>query len=72
MSELLTQLESLQVELHEVNQELSKASRPLRRADELNLEQRQKLAIEIRARLARWETVTQQITHLIFTNGRPN
>jgi hypothetical protein len=69
MSEQLTQLQRLQAELHEVNGELQKAAQPLRRLDELSLEERRELGDEIRAWLARWEFVTQQISLALGTNG---
>jgi hypothetical protein len=61
-SEQLTQLQRLQAELHDVNGELQRAAQPLRRLDELSLEERRELGEQIRAWLARWEFVTQQIS----------
>ena len=65
----LAQLQRLQVELHEVNEEFAKAARPLERLSEMNGEQRQKIADELRARLARWESVTQQISQVMPTSS---
>jgi hypothetical protein len=67
MSDQLIQLQRLQAELHEVNQELAHAARPLHWLDELNEQQRQELADKIRAGLARWESVTQQISQVFGT-----
>jgi hypothetical protein len=55
-------LQRLEAELHAVNQELAQAARPLERLSELNGEQREQVADKIRAGLARWESVTQQIS----------
>jgi predicted nucleic acid-binding Zn-ribbon protein len=63
----LTQLQRLQVELHQINEEFAKAARPLARLAEMNGEQRERLADELRARLARWESVTQQISQVMET-----
>jgi predicted nuclease with TOPRIM domain len=65
MNEQLTQLVRLQAELHEVNEEFAKAARPLKRLSEMNEEQRQKVADELRARQARWESVTQEISRVM-------
>lgn len=61
MSEQLTQLQELATQLHEVNQEFARAALPLDRTD-LNYEQRQKIGDQLRSALARWESVTQQIS----------
>jgi hypothetical protein len=65
----LAQLQRLQVELHEVNEELAQVARPLERLSELNEAQRQQVADQLRARLARWESVTQQISQVIGTGS---
>lgn len=67
MSEQLTQLQRLQAELHEVNQEFARAALPLERLPEMNEEQRQQLATQLRAAQARWEAVTQQISQVLQT-----
>jgi ABC-type transporter Mla MlaB component len=65
LAEQLTDLQRLRAELHEVNEELAKAARPLDRLAELTEEQRQHLATGIRAELARWESVTQRIAQVL-------
>ena len=65
MSAQLTELERLEAELHEVNQECARAAVPLDRLDEMNEAQRRELAAQIRASLARWEAVTQQISQVL-------
>jgi flagellar biosynthesis chaperone FliJ len=67
--EQLTQLQQLEVELHKANQELAEASQPIERLSEMNDEQRRQLADQIRAKLARWEAVTQQISQVLGTGG---
>jgi hypothetical protein len=44
---------------------LAKAARPLERLDDLNGEQRQQVASELRARLTRWDSVTQRIAQVL-------
>lgn len=73
LSEHLTNLQRLQAELHEVNEELANAARPLDRISELNEQQRQHVAGQLRAGLARWELVTQRIAQelgLDSANGK--
>jgi ABC-type transporter Mla MlaB component len=65
MSEQLTQLQRLREQLHEVNDALARAARPLERLDDLHGPQRQQVASEIRAGLARWEDVTRQISRVL-------
>jgi transposase len=65
MNEQLTQLQSLQGRLHEVNQECARAAVPLERLDEMNEAQRRQLAAQIRAALARWEAVTREISQVL-------
>jgi len=69
MSEQLEQLVRLQAELHEVNEELAQAARPLEQLSELNEQQREQLSDELRARLGRWEIVTQQISRVLRASG---
>ena len=71
MSEQLKQLQDLEAQLHEVNQELDRAARPLDRMTELNIEQRQKLGAQLRAVQARWESVTEQISQVLGTDSAP-
>jgi hypothetical protein len=59
------QLAELIDELHEVNQQLVEAAKPLQRLPNLNLGQRQSLADDIRAGLARWESVRQRIAEAL-------
>lgn len=72
MSEQLTQLQTLLVELHEVNQDYAEAARPLDWLSELNDERRRKLADQLRAQQARWESVTQRISQVLRTAGAPD
>ena len=69
MSEQLKQLQALQAQLHEVNQELVRAARPLERVSEMNDKQRGQLADQLREGLARWETVTRQISQALEAGG---
>ena len=56
-----SQLTKLIDELHQVNEALADAARPLNRLLDLNTRERQHIADELRAGLARWENVTQRI-----------
>ena len=67
LHEQVTNLEQLQAELRAVNEELVQA-RPLDRLDEMNDQQRHQLADQIRAKLARWESVTQRINRVLGIN----
>ena len=69
LSEQLTDLQRLRAELNEVNEELTKAARPLERLDHLNEEQRQQVAKELREGLARWDSVTQRIAEVLGLDG---
>lgn len=69
MSERLKQLQALEVQLHEVNEEFAKAARPLDRLAEMNLEQRRKVADDLRIQFARWESVAQAISQVMGTGG---
>jgi hypothetical protein len=69
VSEQLTQLQRLQTELQDVNGGLEKAAQPLRRLDALSLQERRELSGQIRAWLARWEYVTQQISLVLGTES---
>jgi hypothetical protein len=69
MSEQLTQLRRLADELHEINQELSRAARPLEGRPELDDRQKQDIGARLRAGLARWEDVTRQISRALQTDG---
>jgi septal ring factor EnvC (AmiA/AmiB activator) len=69
MSEQLTQLQRLQAELHEINEDLAQVARPLKRLSELNEQQRQQVADQLRAQLARWDSVTQLISQVLGSNG---
>jgi len=68
-SEQLMNLQRLQAELHEVNCELATAARPLDRISELNEQQRQHVGDQLRAGLARWESVTQRIAQELGLDG---
>lgn len=52
-------------ELQEVNEALAEAAAPLKDRAELDGEQRQHIADELRAGAARWENVTQQISEAL-------
>ena len=69
LHEQLADLQRLQAELGVVNEELVQAARPLDRLDEMNDQQRHQLADQIRAKLARWESVTQRINQVLGING---
>jgi hypothetical protein len=69
MTEQLKQLQDLQAQLHAVNQEFARAGRTLDGMTDLNIERRKKIGSELRAVLARWETVTQQISRALGTDG---
>jgi ABC-type transporter Mla MlaB component len=69
LGEQLTNLERLRAELHEVNEELARAARPLDRISDLNEQQRQHVADQLRAGLARWESVTQRISKVLSVDG---
>ena len=69
MSERLTQLRRLHAQLLEVNEELSRAARPLERLDDLDEAQRQDVAAHIRAELARWDAVTREISEVLGSAG---
>ena len=72
MREQLNQLQRLEAELHEVNQALAEAARPLLDwPEELDPQQRHEVAEELRVRLGRWDLVTQQISRVI-RSGNPN
>jgi len=72
VSDQLTQLQRLHTELHSVNGELQKAAQPLRQLDELSLQERRELSDQIRAWLARWEYVTEQISQTLGTGSAKN
>ena len=59
------QLGELIAELHELNEELAEAARPLDRLPDLNDEQRDGVAARIRSGLARWESVTRRIDEVL-------
>jgi hypothetical protein len=69
MSEQLKKLQGLATQLHEVNQELVRAARPLGRVSDMNDKQRGQLADQLRAVLARWDSVTQQISQVLEASG---
>ena len=67
-----SQLTELLDELHAVNQDLAKAARPLQWLSDLDLEERQHLADQIRAGLSRWEQVNQRICRVLHdSSGNP-
>ena len=65
MSERLTQLQRLADELHEINQELSRAARPLDGHPDLDDRQKLEIGTRLRAGLARWDDVTRQISQVL-------
>ena len=69
MNPQLTKLQELTAELHEVNQECARAAVPLERLEEMNEAQKRQLAAEIRAALARWETVAREISQVLQSDG---
>jgi flagellar biosynthesis chaperone FliJ len=72
MNNRLEQLKDLEVQLHEVNQELRRAARPLGRLSDLNLEQREQVAAQLRSGFARWGSVTHQILQALGTGIAPD
>jgi ABC-type transporter Mla MlaB component len=68
-SEQLSELQRLRAELSAVDEELVKAARPLERLDDLNEEQRQRVASELRAGLIRWDSVTRRIAQVLGLDG---
>jgi hypothetical protein len=71
MSKDLKKLSKLEAELHEVNEELRSAARPLDQLEDLNEEQRDQVGVRLRAGIARWETVTQRIAEML-KNYKPD
>jgi flagellar biosynthesis chaperone FliJ len=69
MNEQLIQLQRLQAELHEINEDLAQVARPLKQLSELNEQQRQQVADKLRARLTRWDSVTQLISQVLGADG---
>jgi hypothetical protein len=69
MIDPLKQLQDLEAELHEVNEALAHAARPLDHLSDMDEAQRQQLAAQLRAVLARWEAVTQRISHALRAGG---
>jgi len=67
MLDSVKQLEELETRLSEVNQLLVQAARPLDQTPELNEQQREQVGTQLRAGLARWEAVTQQIAQVLET-----
>jgi hypothetical protein len=61
MSSRSIQIAQLIDELHQVNEELAGAARPLQRLCNIDLQERQRVADRIRAGLKRWEAVNQRI-----------
>ena len=59
------QLAELIAELHEVNEELAAAARPLGQLKELNDTQKRAIGANLRSGLARWEIVTRRIDQLL-------
>ena len=70
MSITSAQLGALIAELHELNEELADASRPLDRLPDLNDEQRDGVAARLRSGLARWESVTRRIDEVLRGSGK--
>lgn len=60
-----TALDDLIKKLHEVNQQLSEAARPLDRLSYLDDRQRDAVGKELRAGLERWDRVTWEISRAI-------
>ena len=70
MSQRLTQLQRLADELHEVNQELSRAARPLEGMPDLDDRQKQEIGAHLRAGQARWEDVTRRISQVLQADSK--
>jgi hypothetical protein len=66
MSEPLTHLQRLQAERHELRQVLAKANRVLGRPSAaLHVEDSCDVSDAVRVSLARWESITREITQLL-------
>ena len=65
MSEQLTQLNRLQIDLHAINEELAQVAKPLSHVSELSLEERKQVADKIRAGLERWESIRDEISRVM-------
>ena len=65
MSERLTQLQRLADDLHEINQELSRAARPLEGQPDLHDRQKLEIGTRLRVGLARWDDVTRRISQVL-------
>jgi hypothetical protein len=59
------QLGPLIKELHAINEEMVDTARPLERLAELDEKARDLLGKELRARLERWESITQKIRQVL-------
>ena len=53
-------------ELHEVNEQLAEAARPLQWLSDLDFDRRREIAAKMRAGLARWESVNQRIYGVLW------
>ena len=69
MSEKLRQLQALETQLHEVNQEFSRADGSLYRMTDLDDEQRKSIGTQLRAVQSRWESVSRQISQAFGTDS---
>ncbi len=52
-------------QLHDANRAISEAARPLEHLDQLDSEQRKRLAEQMRAALEPWELVTREISQAL-------
>lgn len=69
MSAQLTKLSELEAQLDEARQRFSRAARPLERLSEMDDEQREKIASELRAAWAGLEAVTSEISKVLRSDG---
>ena len=69
MSDRLTKLQRLADELHEINQELSYAARPLERQPDLDDRQKLEIGTRLRAGQARWDDVTRRISQVLHADS---
>ena len=67
MCEQLNNFQDLKNQLHEVNREFARAAQLLYRTTDLNNEHWQTTGTQLRAVQARWESMTQGISHLLGT-----
>jgi ABC-type transporter Mla subunit MlaD len=71
MTEQLAHLQDLVAQLHEINQEFTRAAEPLYQITDPNDDQQKDLRTRLMAAQARWESVTKQISQVLGTCSAP-